>query len=219
MTPYILLRTTTTSPLRLPTGRDLRLRKGRSAVARVQDHETLTDDSDLAHRLFRYDRGKMRSLAWVILILSSACAATTATYDGPRRPWGEVSTIHSFDFEIETVDGKSGGVFSNRFEVLPGQHLLQVRMEARRDFGSAYSRDSRRLCFTAGPGRDYVVIPRVLAVKGASFLWIAEVYDQVANLRLRVRYLKASDNVCPPPLVVQPWQQNVPAPNEAPPAP
>ncbi len=156
----------------------------------------------------------------IVLLLSCACASTTAIYDGPRRPAAEVSTIRASDFEIESIDGKAGGRFSDDFEVLPGMHLVAVRLNARRNFGKAVSRDVRRLCFIAERGRDYEIIPRVLSVKrevdGVSFHWLAEVFEQVRNKRVVVRYLNPTDTVCPPIRMAQPLQQNVPVPAESP---
>jgi hypothetical protein len=73
-------------------------------------------------------------LGIIVAIVVQESACTTVTYPGPRRPSDAVATIESRDVAIDVIDGVDLRKKGPRFEVLPGDHTLRVRLLAVRRY-------------------------------------------------------------------------------------
>ena len=127
------------------------------------------------------------------------CACTVATYPGSRRPRDEVAIVQSRDTTIDEVDGREAGLFTNEFEVLPGQHSVVARVSAKRDNMRASSLEGLRVCFVAERGRTYLVAPYVLTSR-PPWRWTAQIIDKSNQTRVDVHYPRPGQTDCPVPL-------------------
>jgi hypothetical protein len=145
------------------------------------------------------------------------CSTARVVYPGGRRSAGEVATIHSKDTVLEEIDGVPLRALSfEAFEVLPGPHVLRVRLQVSSDVpftpGRYYSEGGLFVCFTARPGRAYTVVP---AFDGGD-RWKPEIVDRATTYRISVRYAMPGTSEC---LGERPKRPDVPvAPPDAPPA-
>jgi len=108
--------------------------------------------------------------------VAGAGGCVTVAYDGPRLPASEVATIEAGEVHIDQIDGRDVRDKSQKFEVRPGDHILAVRLQARRGyyFVTKYfsSRDAMWFCVRALPKHYYVLGAQV----GATW-WAPIIYD------------------------------------------
>jgi hypothetical protein len=113
----------------------------------------------------------MRTLASSALlgVLLSGCG-TTQVYEGQQLPRSEVAVIIGdsklnfitpMNVIIRRVDGKTVSVGSNKVEILPGPHDLEVQCEML-NIGSF---NTHQIHFEAVAGKTYVLAVRVLGDK------------------------------------------------------
>ena len=105
-------------------------------------------------------------------LLLAACQEPTKMYEGPERPFAEISRIccrvaevHGSligaKLRIEAIDGRDAGYFETWAEVAPGRH--EVRYAYLEGIGAfptpvlPLSSDHGRLIFNAQPGRGYIL--------------------------------------------------------------
>ena len=107
-------------------------------------------------------RGKI-----VALVLPAAIGACTTTmYAGPRRPLAEVALIKSEDTTITAINRQRiDNVFRGKYEVLPGVHVLAVKLRKVQAgvFSTTHYSSSGALavCFEAEAGTTYIALPRL----------------------------------------------------------
>jgi hypothetical protein len=106
-----------------------------------------------------------------VVFLLSACQQPVKIYEGPERPFAEVSRIccRAADIHgsligakllIEAIDGRDAGYFEMWAEIAPGRH--EVRYVYLEGIGAypiivPVSVDRGRLVFNAQPGRGYIL--------------------------------------------------------------
>ncbi len=118
-------------------------------------------------------RGKMvavdvwrRLTAGLAFVLPAAIGACTTTmYAGPSRPLAEVALIESEDTTITAIDGQRiDRVFRGKYEVLPGVHVLAVKLNKVQSgvLSTTHYSSSGDLtvCFEAEAGTTYITLPR-----------------------------------------------------------
>lgn len=107
-------------------------------------------------------------------LLASAC--TTAMYNGPRLPPSELAVLASDDSAISEIDyvkaPYSGGNFG-KYEVLPGEHAVGVRLNKSMATFRYYSHALYRVCLDAEAGKTYRV---KIEMRGS--LWRPYVIDE-----------------------------------------
>lgn len=107
-----------------------------------------------------------------VVILLSGCEEPAQQYEGPQRPFSEISRlccrvaeVHGSligdKLRLEAIDGRDAGWFDTWTELLPGRHevsyaylqgLLAYPLPV-----LPYSTDRGRMIFNAQPGRGYIL--------------------------------------------------------------
>ncbi len=119
--------------------------------------------------------------AAVVAALASGCA--TATYPGPRRPSDQVAIIEGRDLYILWIDGMDVRGRRQRFEVLPGDHQLVVRLNYVDDYyviAVRHTSTPMGLCVIAQPGHYYGLSANV-----AGSLWEPVVLDGASHIQVQ----------------------------------
>ena len=100
----------------------------------------------------------------IVVLAASGCAAVPA-YPGPRRPADEVAIIETSELIINRIDRlhiRDGA--GHKFEVLPGNHVLLVSLDATKNkilWSEHYTSGLVDICVKAKPKRRYVVRPKI----------------------------------------------------------
>jgi hypothetical protein len=119
--------------------------------------------------------------AAIVVALVSGCA--TVTYPGPRRPSNQVAIIEARDVVVDWIDGIDVRGKRQRFEVLPGDHQLVVRLNYVSDYYVIavrhYSPKPIGLCVIAQPGHYYG-----LSANMAGSLWEPVVLDGGSHIQV-----------------------------------
>jgi hypothetical protein len=124
-----------------------------------------------------------------VVALASGCATVTyagratVTYPGPRRPSDQVAIIEARDLYVLSIDGMDVRDTRQRFEVLPGDHQLVVRLNYVDDYHVIAARHSSQpagLCVIAQPGHHYALSANV-----AGNLWEAVVLDGGSHIQVQ----------------------------------
>ena len=118
--------------------------------------------------------------AAVVVALAGGCA--TVTYPGPRRPSSQVAIIEGRDLLIDWIDGMDVRGKRQRFEVLPGDHQLVVRLNYVKNYYyfsvRHYAEKPTGLCVIAQPGHYYG-----LTANMAGSLWEPVVLDGGSHIQ------------------------------------
>jgi TonB family protein len=128
--------------------------------------------------------------------LEGACASSVVAYPGPRKPAQAVARLHAPDFEIEEVDGYRSTWDAADFEIAPGMHIAQVRVNARRPRGEITSDGSLRVCFLAQAGHTYAIVPRAFATGVKHGVWYPHVADETSNVWAPSQPIGPTETVC-----------------------
>jgi len=120
-----------------------------------------------------------------LALLTVVASCTAVQYDGPRRPRSQVSRIGGDRARVKAIDGDP--VDGNYVEVLPGEHELEVAMDAALAglgmVGAVVMRSTQNLtvCFRSYPGRFYMVRP-MGSVPYVHDHWRPAVFDRQAEV-------------------------------------
>jgi hypothetical protein len=130
-----------------------------------------------------------------ICVLLSACS--TVTYPGPRRPSDQVATIRTRGTDIIEIDGTRWPATRGEFEILPGSHSLLVHLNASTPNGPYsviyfHSKYPQRVCFTARPGRSYLVSFN----DRGNGSWDPRIFDEATLFWVTTRQPKAGQRDC-----------------------
>ncbi|MBW2267371.1 MAG: hypothetical protein JRH16_02250 [Deltaproteobacteria bacterium] len=87
------------------------------------------------------------------------CAGPTPTYPGPRKAPSEVAIV-SGDVKVKIIKIDGTKVNGGAFEVLPGEHHVDVKITFLGEEISSYHKGKRKTCyadakFIADPGQKY----------------------------------------------------------------
>jgi hypothetical protein len=93
-----------------------------------------------------------------------SCAATTRLYPGPQLSRSEICILVCKErLAVDRIDGKAIHVqpLENRFELLPGQHTITVRLYKKEpvlmEWYTVSYDGKEKLTFTCHPGEAYFV--------------------------------------------------------------
>jgi hypothetical protein len=123
-------------------------------------------------------------VALALLTVVASCS-TAVQYDGPRRPRSQVARIGGDQARVRAIDGDP--VADNYIEILPGEHEVEVAMDAALAglgrVGAVVMRSTQDLtvCFRAYPGRFYVVKPTA-SIPYVHNHWRPAVFDRQAEV-------------------------------------
>ena len=122
-------------------------------------------------------------VALVLLAVVTSCS-TAVQYDGPRLPRSQVSRVGGDRARVKAIDGDP--VDGNYIEVLPGEHEVEVAMDAPiAAVGTVTvvmkSTQNLTVCFRSYPGRFYLVRPAG-SVPYVHNHWRPAVFDQQAEV-------------------------------------
>jgi hypothetical protein len=124
-------------------------------------------------------------VAPALLAVIAGCTATAVQYEGPRRPRSQVARIGGDRARVKVIDGDP--VDDSYIEILPGEHELEVAMDAALaglgTVGAVVMRSTQDLtvCFRAYPGRFYVVKPTA-SIPYVHNHWRPAVFDRQAEV-------------------------------------
>jgi hypothetical protein len=136
------------------------------------------NSADLVARSASPLRCRRRAALLALVLEAGACAAVT--YPGPRRSSSQVAIVGTQDVAIEEIDGRDVRGRGPRFEVLPGNHLMVVRLlMSARDPGFVGPSVPTPFCVFARPQHDYLVEPT-----NAGSLWRPVILDESAGIRV-----------------------------------
>jgi hypothetical protein len=137
-----------------------------------------TNSADLVARPGSPVRFRSPVALLALVLLGGACA--TVTYSGPRRPSSQVAIVGTRDVQIEEIDGRNVRGGGPTFEILPGKHLMVVRLlMSARDSGFSAYRTTVPFCVLANPKHDYLIQPT-----NAGPMWQPVVSDESTGLRV-----------------------------------
>jgi len=107
-------------------------------------------------------RARRAVVAGFVAALLVSCAGATPTYEGPRKPPAEVAII-SVDVRVKIVKLDGRKVNGGSYEVLPGEHRVDVKITFLGEEISGGLVGLRRTCyanakFIADPGQEYRVM-------------------------------------------------------------
>ena len=119
-----------------------------------------------------------------LALLAVVASCTAVQYDGPRRPRSQVARIAGDRARVKAIDGDP--VDDNYIEILPGEHEVEVAMDAPLAAVGTItvvmrSTQNLTVCFRAYPGRFYMVKPTG-SIPYVHNHWRPAVFDRQAEV-------------------------------------